>query len=148
MRKKVPLILILIGIVIVVIGSQGEVPKELRTWTLIGDRVWESNGKNEIEARFLYKSFGRDESPDQVLLELVSGEKIWVLENSLSVEDQNFVIPPGKGWRGLGILIVLGGWFGGSIFGSKGGGGSGGVFGGFGGGGDGGGGDGGGGGGE
>ena len=81
MRKKVPLILIIIGIVIVVIGSQGEVSKELRTWTLIGDRVWKSNGKNEIEARFLYKRFGRDESPDQVLLKLVSGEKIWVLEN-------------------------------------------------------------------
>ena len=124
MRKKVPLILILIGIVIVVIGSQGEVPKELRTWTLIGDRVWKSNDKNEIEARFLYKRFGRDESPDQVLLELVSGEKIWVLENSLSVEDQNFVIPPGAGIRVLGILMVLGGVFGGGFFGSKGGGGS------------------------
>ena len=130
MRKKVPLILIIIGIVIIVIGSQGEVSKELRTWTLIGDRVWKSNDKNEIEARFLYKRFGRDESPDQVLLELVSGEKISVPVSFLSSRDQNFVIPPGKGWRVLGGLIVLGGWFGGSIFGSKGGG----VFGGFGGG--------------
>ena len=139
MRKKAPLILIIIGIVIIFIGSQGEVSKELRKWTLIGDRVWKFNDKNEIEARFLYKRFGRDESPDQVLLKLVSGEKISVPVSFLSSRDQNFVIPPGKGWRGLGILIVLGGWFGGSIFGSNGGGGSGGVFGGFGGGGDGGG---------
>ena len=137
MKKKVPLILIIIGIVIVVIGSQGEVSKELRTWTLIGDRVWKSNDKNEIEARFLDKRFGRDESPDQVLLESVSGEKISVPVSLLSSRDQNFVIPPGKGWRGLGILIVLGGWFGGSIIRSKGGGGSGAVNGGYGGGGDG-----------
>ena len=104
MRKKVPLILILIGIVIIVIGSQGEVSKELRTWTLIGDRVWKSNDKNEIEARFLYKRFGRDESPDQVLLMLVSGEKILVPVSFLSTRDQNFVIPPGTGWRVLGGL--------------------------------------------
>ena len=88
MRKKVPLILIIIGIVIIVIGSQGEVSKELRTWTLIGDRVWESNGKNEIEARFLYRRFGRDESPDQVLLKLVSDEKISVPVSFLSSRDQ------------------------------------------------------------
>ena len=88
MRKKVPLILIIIGIVIIVIGSQGEVSKELRTWTLISDKVWESNGKNEIEARFLYKRFGRDESPDQVLLKLVSDEKISVPVSFLSSRDQ------------------------------------------------------------
>jgi len=118
--------LIIIGIVIIVIGSQGEVSKELRTWTLISDKVWESNGKNKIEARFLYRRFGRDESPDQVLLELVSGEKIWVLKNSLSIEDQNFVIPPGSDMEFFGTLIAFGGFIVYGTFGSKGGGGSGG----------------------
>ena len=122
MNNKVTISLIIVGVLLCIIGFQGEVSSELRTWTLIDDRVWKSNGKNKIEAHFWYKKFGRDDSPDLVNLQLPTGEKISVPANYLSIEDQNFVIPPGAALRGLGVLLCIGTWVLSGIL-SKGGGG-------------------------
>ena len=58
MKGKIILLFIIIGVVFLIIGFQGEVSKELRTWALTGDRVWGSNNKKKIEAKFVNKKFG------------------------------------------------------------------------------------------
>ena len=117
MAKMVPLSIMIVGIVICVISSEAEISKELRTWTLIDDKVWnkietkflskeKSNTKNKLKANLISKGNGK------VRLKLTTGERISLSENALSVEDRNFLIPAGGGWRPLGRLlgVILNFW--------------------------------------
>ena len=117
MNSIVAISLIILGPLLIFISFQGEgwgeVSSELRTWTLVGDEVWESNAKNKIQAQFIRKTFGRNETPEpQYILKLASGERVWVPENSLSIEDQDFVEPKGVSLRGLlrgvGVFLMFG----------------------------------------
>ena len=98
MAKIVPLSIMIVGIVICVISSEAEIEisKELRTWTLIDDKVWnkietkflskeKSNIKNKLKANLISKGNGK------VRLKLTTGERISLSENALSVEDRNFL---------------------------------------------------------
>ena len=60
MKGKIILLFIIIGVVFLIIGFQGEVSKELRTWALTGDRVWGSNNKKKIEAKPREKDYKKN----------------------------------------------------------------------------------------
>lgn len=56
-KGKIILILIMIGVVSYLVGYHREHSTELRSWRAIDGKTFKANGKNEVEAEFVSKSY-------------------------------------------------------------------------------------------
>ena len=105
-KKIIPLIIMTIGLISILIGSQSKVSKELRSWTLINGQVLKSSGK-PIKAEFVSKSSGVNPI---ITLKLESGKEVRIPKDALSTKDQRFIIPQGRALISFGFLLLLGFW--------------------------------------
>ena len=105
-KKIIPLIIMVIGLISILIGSQSKVSKELRSWSLINGQVLKSSGK-AIKAEFVSKSSGVNPI---ITLKLESGEEVRIPKDALSTKDQRFIIPQGRALISFGFLLLLGFW--------------------------------------